>query len=96
MEIKQKMNIFNMLEDRYIFCIFSIILFMILHDRYVCNMIEKYEQKQIFKENINEMIDKLQNDLNKTMKKIQILQQQQDQHMFRLVEIIQSKKDEIE
>tara|TARA_A100001015_G_scaffold319240_1_gene441533 strand:+ start:2551 stop:2733 length:183 start_codon:yes stop_codon:yes gene_type:complete len=58
-------------------------------------MIEKYEQKQIFKENINEMIDKLQNDLNKTMKKIQILQQQQDQHMFRLVEIIQSKKDEI-
>ena len=59
-------------------------------------MIEKYEQKQIFKENINEMIDKLQNDLNKTMKKIQILQQQQDQHMFRLVEIIQSKKDEIE
>lgn len=90
------MNIFNMLEDRYIFCIFSIILFMILHDRYVCNMIEKYEQKQIFKENINEMIDKLQNDLNKTMKKIQILQQQQDQHMFRLVEIVQSQKYEIE
>ena len=89
------MNIFNMLEDRYIFCIFSIILFMILHDRYVCNMIEKYEQKQIFKENINEMIDKLQNDLNKTMNKIQILQQQQHQHMFRLVEIIQRQKDEI-
>jgi hypothetical protein len=58
-------------------------------------MIEKYEKKQIIKENNNEIIRKLQNDLNKTMKKIQILQQQQDQHMLRLVEIIQSQKDEI-
>ena len=93
--INPKMNMFNMLEDRYIFCIFSMILFMILHDRYICNMIEKYEKKQIIKENNNEIIRKLQNDLNKTMKKIQILQQQQDQHMLRLVEIIQSQKDEI-